>query len=217
MVDLTVLLGFVAIVMLFLAPPGPDMAYMIAVGLEGGRDAALKAILGIGTGMSMYATAVVVGLGRIAQTHPAALGTVKLFGAGYLLWLAYGTIRNASQSLTSHSRVVTDRWYWRGLLVSVTNPKIVLFFLAVLPQFIGAADNPALQMALLGAIDVLIEVILYGGIGLLAGVFQSRFMASEKATSILNYAAGAVYLGLAASILVELSRSVFSPTSPTIG
>ncbi len=70
MVDLTVLPGYVAMILLFLGPPGPDMAYMLAVGLEGGRRAAVKAILGIGTGMSVYVAAVVIGLGKIAQTYP---------------------------------------------------------------------------------------------------------------------------------------------------
>ncbi|MFI8191244.1 LysE family translocator [Streptomyces sp. NPDC085946] len=203
MVDLTVLPGYVAVILLFLGPPGPDMAYMLAVGLEGGRRSAVKAILGIGTGMSAYAAAVVAGIGEIARSHPLVLDVIRILGAAYLLWLAYVTMRHARRAISGHSDVRAGRWYLRGILVSITNPKIILFFLAVLPQFIGSADNPGVQMALLGAIDILMEVILYGGIGVLAGFFHARLVDSTKATAVLNYLACTVYVVLAGTIFVE--------------
>ncbi|WP_141206413.1 LysE family translocator [Streptomyces griseorubiginosus] len=204
MVDLTVLPGYVAVIMLFLGPPGPDMAYMLAVGLEGGRRAAVKAILGIATGMSVYAAAVVAGVGQIARSHPSVLDTIRVLGAVYLLWLAFVTMRHARRAISGHTDVPAGRWYVRGILVSITNPKIILFFLAILPQFIGSAENPGLQMAILGAIDILMEVILYGSIGVLAGYFQARLAGSTKATAVLNYMASTVYVVLAATITGEI-------------
>ncbi|MET9933591.1 MULTISPECIES: LysE family translocator [unclassified Streptomyces] len=204
MVDLSVLPGYMAVILLFLGPPGPDMAYMLAVGLEGGRRSALKAILGIGTGMSVYAAAVVAGLGEIARSHPSLLDAVRVLGAAYLLWLAYTTLRSARRAIGGHGDVGTGRWYLRGLLISLTNPKIILFYLAVLPQFLGDAEDPGVQMALLGAINVLMEVVLYGGIGMLAGSFRTRLTGSSKATAVLNYGACAVYVVLAATISVEV-------------
>ncbi|MFE5833153.1 LysE family translocator [Streptomyces sp. NPDC056488] len=204
MVDLSVLPGYIAVILLFLGPPGPDMAYMLAVGLEGGRRSALKAILGIGTGMSVYAAAVVAGLGEIARSHPSLLDAVRILGAAYLLWLAYTTLRSARRAIDGHGDVGSGRWYLRGLLISLTNPKIILFYLAVLPQFLGDAEDPGAQMALLGAINVLMEVVLYGGIGMLAGSFRTRLTGSSKATVVLNYAACAVYVVLAATISVEV-------------
>lgn len=201
MVDLSVLPGYIAVILLFLGPPGPDMAYMIAVGLEGGRRSALKAILGIGTGMSVYAAAVIVGIAKIVQSYPMVLDAVRIFGAAYLLWLAYQTMRNARRALSGHDDLKAGRWYIRGMFVSLTNPKIILFFLAVLPQFIGSANNPVLQTTMLGAINVLIEVILYGCIGLLAGSFHARFIGATKATAVLNYIACAVYVLLAGTIV----------------
>lgn len=207
MVDLTALPGFIAVILLFLAPPGPDMAYMLAVGLEGGRQPALKAILGIGTGMSIYAAAVVVGMGKIAQTHPLVFDAVRAFGTAYLLWLAYVTIRNAHRTFSGHRNITTGRWYMRGLFVSLTNPKLILFFLAVLPQFIGSAESPGLQIALLGTIDVLIEMLLYGGIGVLAGSFHARLNGKTNAVVALNYVACTVYVALAATVTVEISTA----------
>lgn len=206
-VDLTVLPGFVAAVVLILIAPGPDMAYMVAVGLEGGRRAAVKAILGVCSGMSIYAVAVVAGLGALVGSHPWLLTGVKIFGAAYLLWLGIGAVRSAKRSVEPSQGFVAGRWYLRGVLVSLTNPKLILFFLAFLPQFIGEAQSPALQMALLGGVDVLIELIIYGAVGLLAGVFHMRFAENRKATVLLNYIACAVYTLLAGVVIVDLISS----------
>lgn len=206
-IDLGVLPAFIALIMLFLIPPGPDMAYMIAVGLESGRRAALKAILGIGTGMAVYAGLVVVGVGKIAASYPLLLDAVKVFGVVYLLWLAFVTFRNARRMSSDAGRVTTGRPYFRGVLVSLTNPKVILFFLSVLPQFMGEAQNPGLQLAMLGAVNVLMEILIYGTIGILAGVFHARFKTSSGAGAVLNCIAGAVYLALAGVVIADLAGS----------
>lgn len=202
MVDWTVLPAFLGVILVFLIPPGPDMAYMLAVGLQGGRRAAVKAILGIATGMSVYAAAVVIGLGKIADTHPHLLAALKLLGAAYLVWLAITTVRHARET-SAVASVRPGRWYFRGLLVSLTNPKLILFFLAVLPRFTGNASDITMQMALLGAVNVTTELVLYGTIGVLAGAFHARFTNSRRAGAILNYVAATVYALLAGFIVVE--------------
>lgn len=203
MLDVGVLPGFIAVILLFLIPPGPDMAYMLAVGLEAGRRSALKAILGIGTGMSIYAAAVVIGVAKLAASYPLLLDAVKVFGAAYLLWLAYVTIRNARRMASGPRGVSGGKPYLRGVVVSLANPKLALFFLAVLPQFTGDARSTGLQLAMLGAINVLIEVLLYGTVGVLAGGLHTRFNGSRKAGAVLHYIAGCVYLGLAIAIAAE--------------
>ncbi len=184
---------FVATILLFLAPPGPDMVYVAAVGLDGGRRAAVAAILGIGTGMSIYAALVVLGLGRLAETHPLLLDAVKAGGAGYLLWLALMTVRDAHRPGRAE-RAGADRAYRRGVLVSLTNPKLMLFFLAVLPQFVGEAENLKAQLAMLGVVNVLAEVLLYGAIGVMAGQLQARVMGGGRAGVVMTYVAAVVYL-----------------------
>lgn len=205
MVDLSVLPSFLGVILVFLIPPGPDMAYMLAVGLEGGRRAALKAILGIATGMSVYAAAVVVGLGQIAQSHPDLLTVLKVLGAAYLLWLSVTTVRHAREA-SAIDHVPSGRWYLRGLSVSLTNPKLILFFLAVLPRFTGHASNTTAQMALLGAVNVCTEFLLYGAIGALAGTFHERFTSRPRASAALNYLAATVYVVLACVIIIDAVR-----------
>lgn len=204
MVDLTVLPGFITAIVLILIAPGPDMAYMVAVGLEGGRRAAATAILGVCTGMCVYTVAVVAGLGTLVGSHPWLLTVLKSLGAVYLLWLGVSTLKNAKSAVKRPRELGHGKWYRRGVLVSLTNPKIVLFFLAFLPQFIGDAHNPALQLALLGGIDVIIEMILYGSVGVLAGVFHTRFDEESKVATALNIIACIVYFLLAAIVILDL-------------
>ncbi len=206
MVDLLVLPAFLAVILAFLAPPGPDMTYMVAVGLQGGRRAAARAILGIGTGMSIYAAAVVLGLARLLQAHPAVLDAVRLGGAAFLLWMAWISIRGARNGTHFTKEMPAGRWYLRGVVISLTNPKLLLFFVAVLPQFIGRATNVELQLAMLGAVNVATEVVLYGGVGMLAGSLSTRFARSGRAGRALHYLASAVYLLLALAIVIDTVR-----------
>lgn len=212
MVDLGVLPAFLAMILLFLIPPGPDMAYVAAAGLGGGPRAAVAAIAGIGTGMAVYAGLVVLGLGTVARSYPLLLDLVKVGGALYLLWLAWTTVRAAQRGGGAVGEAPAGRSYLRGVLVSLTNPKLILFFLAVLPQFMGRAHDATAQLSMLGAVNVLTEVVLYGAIGVLAGRFRWRFHSQDSArgsgreSAVLGYLAGTVYLVLAVVILVEATR-----------
>ncbi|OUE29596.1 Homoserine/homoserine lactone efflux protein [Clavibacter michiganensis] len=191
-------------ILLFLIPPGPDMAYMLGVGLQGGPRAAVKAISGIATGMSVYAAAVVSGLGQIVSSNPALLDGIKLVGAAYLIWLGYGTFRDARKHVGDAAEPGGRNWYARGLIISLTNPKIMLFFIAVLPQFLGSASNANAQLAMLGAINVLTEFLLYGSLGVFAARFSERFKSNGRAQFIINCIAGSVFVGLAVFIVVEI-------------
>lgn len=202
--DLSVVPGFVLAVILILIAPGPDLAYMVAVGLGGGRRAALSAITGICSGMGIYAVIVIAGLGTIVASSPLALTVIKIFGAGYLAWLGIGALRSARTTTKNQRNLALDRWYLRGLLVSLTNPKLLLFFIALLPQFIGEASSPTLQLTLLSVIDILIEFVLYGTVGLFAGSFQSRFADSAKGGRVLHYISAGVYFALATLVVVDL-------------
>lgn len=203
MLDPTVLPAFIAVILVFLIPPGPDMTYMVAVGLEGGRRAAVVAILGIATGMAVYAAAVVLGVGHLAQEHPGVLVAIKLLGALYLLWLAVSTIRSRAHAGAAADAPTGGRWYLRGLTVSLTNPKLMLFFVAVLPGFLGRAGNATAQMGMLGAVNVAMETLLYGTIGVFAGTFHARVSGQGRAQRILSWVAASVYLLLAVVIGAE--------------
>ncbi|MFY0405476.1 LysE family translocator [Solicola sp. PLA-1-18] len=204
MVDLGVLPGFVAAILLFLVPPGPDMAFMVAVGLGDGRRAAAHAILGIGAGMTVHAAVVVVGVGQVVQSHPGLLDAVKVLGAVYLLRLAWVTVRGARGRGAAPGPGSVVRPFRQGVVVSLTNPKVLLFFLAVLPQFLGGASSTAAQLAMLGSVNVLAEVLLYGAVGVLAGGLRSRLVDARRAGTSVSLLAGAVYATLGVVVLAEV-------------
>lgn len=207
MLDLSVLPAFLVVILVFLAPPGPDMVFMLGVGLQAGRGAAVRAILGIGAGMSVYAAAVVVGLGSVVEDHPSVLTAVQVGGGLYLLWLAITTVRHARAGAAATAGSTTGRWFVRGLLVSLSNPKVILFFLAVLPRFVGEAQHVQAQLAMLGAVNVATEVTLYGAIGVCASALHGRFANRSGAQAVLSHLAAAVYLGLALLIVGEVARA----------
>ncbi|WP_147107792.1 LysE family translocator [Nesterenkonia populi] len=110
----------------------------------------------------------------------------------------------AGRSTDSHKATVAGHPYVRGLLISLTNPKIMLFYVAVLPQFSGDAQNAGLQFAMLGAVNVAMEVILYGGIEIIAGIFNVRFRGSSKGAVTLSYIAGSMYMVLAGVAVADV-------------
>ena len=149
---------FAATVFVVNATPGVDFAYTVTRTLQGGVRAGLAAALGIGAGCVLHALAAAFGLAALLVASATAFSILKWAGAAYLLWLAVGMLRasarppeDAAQALAApapgHWRTFRD-----GLLTNALNPKIALFFLALLPQFIdGAAPAKTLAFLFLGA------------------------------------------------------------------
>lgn len=151
-VDLSPLPGFLAAVGLILMAPGPDMAYLVGAGLAGGRSAATRAALGITSGVAVYVVAVAAGLGTLVARHAGALIGMQLVGGAYLAWLAYNAVQWSGDGSEMTAEADGQQWFRRWLVVNLTNPKIALFFIAFLPQFLGTATSPALQLLMLGVL-----------------------------------------------------------------
>jgi len=161
-----VLPAFLAPTVLICLAPGPDMAYMVGTGVAGGRGAATRAGLGVTLGVLIYAVAVAAGLGSLVVHHPGVLTGLQVFGAAYLAWLAYSTFRNARHARPDRPADTEHRhWFRRGLIVNLTNPKVMLFFLAFLPQFLGRTAHPTVQLLMLGLVFQLIGLIIDQVIG----------------------------------------------------
>lgn len=130
--DISVLPTFLATILIFLAPPGPDMIYMLTVGLKAGPRASIRAISGIGTGMAFYALIVTAGLGDVIAAAPNILLLITIVGSGYLFRPGSSTLRSAprNDSHTDNETVLENEtgWYQQGLVISLTNPKVLLFW-----------------------------------------------------------------------------------------
>lgn len=165
--------------------PGPDNIFVVTQGITRGRKAAVLTALGMISGISVHTTAAALGISAIFYSSALAFNAVKLAGAAYLLFLAWKCIREHKQIKLSGSsgEVSVYALYRRGFIMNVLNPKVALFFLAFLPQFVSRdSENVAMEMILLGLIFMLQGLIIFTTIGLLSGSI-SNYLLKKPAIS----------------------------------
>src|SRR5262249_29329773 len=147
-----VLVAFTAASLVLIFTPGADMALFLGETLRGGRKRGFAAMLGVATGLLVHTMLAALGLSALLATSDAAFTVIKIAGVAYLLWLAVDALRHgAALALEAEAgdRRPLNRTYLRGLVVNLFNPKIVLFFLTFLPQFVSATDAEASAKLLL--------------------------------------------------------------------
>lgn len=190
---------FAASLMLGLAP-GPDNLFVLTQSALQGRAAGLFVTAGLCTGLMVHTTAVAVGVAALIQSSQVAFTVLKVVGAGYLLYLAWQAFRAPSDAVEQGGgRVLRPgRLYVRGIIMNVANPKVSIFFLAFLPQFVDPERGPVVaQIIQLGVLFIAATILVFGAVSLLAGTFGQWLSRSAVARRILNWAAGFIFLGLA--------------------
>ena len=207
-IDLSVLPLFLPAVVLICIAPGPDMAYMISAGLAAGRKGAVKAAFGITVGVSVYGLVVAAGMGSILARNPQAFMMLKVMGAAYLAWLAWATFKGAQAgSGMPEPGDLSRGWFLNGFIVNITNPKVALFFLAFLPQFLGRASNPAMQLLFLGLVLQISGLAIDLLVGCGAGHFRERVSGRPGLVRWLRLASAATFGLLAALVMGEAVAS----------
>jgi len=195
---------FAASVLLALVP-GPDNVFVLLhAAVHGARDG-LLVVLGLCSGLLFHTAAVALGLAALLATSSEAFAALKALGAAYLLWLAWLSWRAPAGLGRGESMPILGarKTYLRGVLMNVSNPKVALFFLAFLPQFVEPASGPvAMQILLLGGVFMLATLLTFGAIALLAGRFGRLLQDSPKAQVGLNRLASVVFAGLAFRLIL---------------
>ena len=208
MLDVSVLPAFLLAVTVILVTPGPDMAFMVATGIGQGRRAAVRGALGVTSAMTIWVLVAATGLGVALAQVPAALDAIRLAGAGYLAVLAITTWRRAGAPLAEAATV--PNVFRRGFVVNITNPKIALFLVAFLPQFLGTAggsgENPFAQILMLGLLLQLTGLVTDLAIGGAAGLFRDAVLGRPRVRHVLDGAAGPVYAALAVLLVLGVMR-----------
>lgn len=195
----TLPLFFAASVALCVAP-GPDNLFVLTQSGLYGRLAGFVVTLGLCTGLIAHTTAVAVGVAALFQTSELAFNALKLVGAGYLLYLAWGAFRAGSTALDDDGApaISLKRLYGRGVLMNITNPKVGIFFLAFLPQFADpAAGAIGRQMMILGGVFIVATVLVFGAIAWGAGFIGGWLRRSARAQVLMNRMAGTIFVALA--------------------
>lgn len=193
---------FVATGILLNLTPGPDTVYILGRSIAQGREAGIASALGISAGSIFHTSAAALGLSAILATSAFAFGAIKLIGGAYLVFLGMKMILQRRKELNLPSvfrRRTTAAAFRQGVLTNILNPKVALFFLAFLPQFIDPASNSKVPaFILLGLTFVTTGTIWCLVLAWFASVFSERLRDNETISQWLNRTAGAlfVFLGL---------------------
>jgi threonine/homoserine/homoserine lactone efflux protein len=202
MVSTSNLLAFAAMCFVVIAIPGPSVLFVIGRALAHGRRAALATVLGNLLGSYALVIIVALGLGSLVQNSAQVLTAVKLTGAAYLVHLGIQAIRHRHQlradiTVSRRQNRGDLRTVLDGLLVGVTNPKGLVFFAAVLPQFVNHdAGSVPLQMMLLGLVPATVGLLCDTLWGLGASAARSWLVGSDRRLSMIGGAGGAALIGL---------------------
>ena len=188
--------------------PGPDSLLIITRSAAQGWRAGVAAALGIGTGTMVHVLAGAIGLSAILATSATAFSVVKYIGAAYIIWMAIGLLRSkrviAAQAVAAPP-VPLRTIYAQGLLTNVLNPKVAVFFLAFMPQFIdAAAPNTALAFVLLGCIFNLNGMLWCTTLALCTAFASARIKPNSRLTLWLNRVTGGLFIWL--GIKLALSK-----------
>lgn len=202
------LLAFVFIAFVLIVVPGPSVLFVVTRSLTLGRSAGVATVLGNTAGVYVQLIAVAFGLGALVQESIAVFTAIKLLGAAYLVYLGVQAFRHRGALARSlHApvepkllrRILTD-----GFLVGVFNPKVIVFFMAVLPQFVDPAAGPvAVQLLLLGAIFCAVAVLCDCTWALLAGAARTWLVSSPRRLAAIGGTGGLVMIGLGAGLAVS--------------
>jgi threonine/homoserine/homoserine lactone efflux protein len=179
--------------------PGPDNMQVLARGISQGRAAGLVAALGFAAGVTFHTTLATLGVAALLRSSPLAFQAIKYAGAAYLVWIGIKALR--SQGLaTAHERAPQPLWsvFRQSVLGNMLNPKVTLFFLVFLPQFIDThgVQSVPVQMLELGAVFMLQTVVIFSLFGVCAGMIGGWLKRRPRVGVWLDRLAGATFIAI---------------------
>lgn len=206
--DQGLLLGFVLTTAVAMLVPGPDMLFILGCGLRGGPRAGLLATCGVATSETIHVLLAAAGLTALFVAVPAAFVVVRLVGAVYLVYLGVQAVRRRDSfnldPEAGAAGITGRRAYASGLVTNLLNPKMVVFTVALLPQFVRPERGSVwAQFAVLGVILVVFEFLVDGTVGVLAGRIGGWLRRRRKVQRGLDVTVGGIFIGLGVRLAVE--------------
>lgn len=208
--DLANYLSFLGAAILLTLAPGPDNMYILTKSLSAGPRQGVTLAMGLATGPLWHTLLVMVGVAAFIQSSPAAFMVLKYCGAAYLLYLSYGAFRSKGASIKagdvvdkSESFALYKRGFKRGFLMNASNPKVLLFFLAILPQSVQPNGflSPSLQIGLLGLTFSIQAAILFSIAAICAGQLKDTLIRHESFPLIMSRVEGTLLLLIAIGLM----------------
>ena len=199
--------SFLLAAMLITASPGPDNLMVLGMGISKGRKQGIAFGLGCAFGCLSHTLLAVIGVSALIAASPTAFNALKAAGGLYLIWLGVNALRSSGSAKVETMQAGEDslaRLFLKGCFANAINPKVVLFFLSFLPQFVIPANGHAgAQLAALGLVFTVQSAVLFGLLGYFSGSVGQWLNTKPKAGLILDRIAGAVFVGLGLRLIVS--------------
>lgn len=199
-------LSFVVTSILLALTPGPDVLLVVAIAAKEGFNKAIHLTLGLASGVIFHTLLIIFGLSAIIIASPMAMKLIALFGACYLLYLAWLTwVHRRDELQQSTVKKIQGSYYWRGVIMNISNPKVLLFFLALFPQF-AQLNLPGYhwRIAILGLIFIVVTIMVFGGLAYLTAKSTQNIMQNRKFKLGMDYVTVAIFVILAGLLLYSM-------------
>jgi threonine/homoserine/homoserine lactone efflux protein len=192
------MIAFAIASLALLVIPGPAVLYVINRSISDGRSIALAGVAGLELGNFVHVIAATIGLSALIAASATAFGVVKWIGAGYLIFIGIRTIARKPASFSQEQKSLSRRKsFTQGIIVNTFNPKVALFFLSFLPQFIDEkSGSAALQSLILGSLFVAIGLCTDGMYAFLASALRTTLLRGKSLPFVQRYVAGSVFIAL---------------------
>ncbi len=208
--DTSTLIQFAIATVILAITPGPDMTLFVSRTLSQGRATGFASMAGALCGTLVHTTLVVVGISALIVASPMAFFVLKIFGAAYLVFLAFQAVTKGSAfspEKKTGPQISLFRSWAAGLGVNLLNPKIILFFMTFLPQFVSAHDpNASGKLFFLGVMFVVLSIPVTAPMVLAAEKFSAAMKASPRVTRVVDYLFAGVFSAFALKILTAQAK-----------
>lgn len=205
MFDVSTFMLFMGTAIILIVIPGPDLVFTITQGMTNGRRAGVITAMGLSTGNIVHTLAAALGVSLIIKTSVVVFTIFKCAGALYLFYLAYNSFKHRKDivRLENEDHRGSKGLFLKGLLMNILNPKVAIFFLTFLPQFVNyQAANVPLQMIVLGLIFIILTAIIFSFFGYFSGTFKERLLKSPRFNEYMNITATIIFIGLGLKLLI---------------
>ncbi|MGD9211436.1 MAG: LysE family translocator [Desulfobacteraceae bacterium] len=199
MADISTFILFIATAIAVILMPGPAMLFVISNGLTRGVKSSFAAACGTTFGVSFHLFCAAFGLAVILKTSAVAFAVVKFAGAAYLIYLALKTICSKEEIIVSQNEPKKNETsiFWQGVFINILNPKLSIFFLAFLPQFITSHYLSATaQILILGTIFMAMTIIIFVGYGIFASLLRRKVLNSPIILKTIKWCFASVFMAL---------------------
>ncbi len=199
-------IGFLLAASALTIAPGPDNLMVLSLGMSQGRRQGMAFGLGCAAGCLSHTLLAVIGVSAVIAASPAAFTLLKLLGGAYLVWLGFNALRHAGVAdiAVAGERRTPWKLFFKGIVANAVNPKVILFFLSFLPQFVVAENGPiSAQMAWLGGVFAVQSAVIFGLLGYFSGTVGQWLKSKPRLGLSMDRLAGVVFIGLGLRLVVH--------------